>query len=201
MATINMELTEFTEITDRLKVLESENGQLRQDVGAARLVAGGDELTQQAFAAFRASLPIVCFALANLDPETIRGWPWVSLQDLAGIMEGLSVRTQNDLELALAMKEFAKEAAEIDHLRSLGRHKELEKRRRTEGAGGISVADLLEDQQKQMHEKFGGTPPMTAPQSPADAVRNLFEPAQGITVTGVTPKTEDDGDGDDGKDK
>jgi hypothetical protein len=61
------------------------------------------------------ALPVVQFAIGNLDPQTVRGWPWQALQRLG---EKMAELLPDQSEIGIALTSFARECADTDRFRA-----------------------------------------------------------------------------------
>ena len=80
------------------------------------------------------ALVVVDFAVANLDPETVRGWPHKDLEELSADMKNLPGASTLEKQVSVAFHEFARFAAQIEMRRAQNTHKELESQPRGGGA-------------------------------------------------------------------
>lgn len=61
---------------------------------------------------------ITSFAVAHLDPASIRDWPHEALRDVGELLRTLPGANQHELELAGEFSSFAKEAAKFETRRA-----------------------------------------------------------------------------------
>jgi len=62
----------------------------------------------------RSSIPVIQFAVANLAPETVRGWPRARLRQLGQLLGDMPSATQLDVELGLNLIAFAGEIEAVE---------------------------------------------------------------------------------------
>jgi hypothetical protein len=107
-ATLTMPLDEYETLRRAVQEAEKENAALRAQLEKVNLSA--DDAVPKLATALNAALPIVQFAIANLDPDTVRGWPYETLRTLADTLQtvpGISAQTR---EAWIEFKKFASEA-------------------------------------------------------------------------------------------
>ena len=123
--------TRITLAYHRFKAMETELEQLRAGAAAERTPTG--EAPGVALEALAAALPVIQFAVANLDPRTVRGWPAADLERLAELLEGA---LPEHSVLALALKTFAAECRELEAYRGERLVEALVTAARTDTAAG-----------------------------------------------------------------
>ena len=111
---------EYQDLLHRRQEAENEAARLREELKAARgdALALGNKLSGTLLITARASIEIVRFAVANLPPQTIKGWPTKALFTVA---DGLSALPEFDTEhrdLAIELKAFAREADALERERA-----------------------------------------------------------------------------------
>lgn len=74
------------------------------------LVADPTGQVPQLLETIRAAIPVVSFAVGNLHPDDVRGWPYLSLQKLANLLEKMPTLDAFESEYPLTWRIFAKEA-------------------------------------------------------------------------------------------
>lgn len=62
----------------------------------------------------RAALPVIQFAVGNLPPEAIRGWPFGQLLAFAKLFEKMPTLNAFEENLVLELKHFAAEASSVE---------------------------------------------------------------------------------------
>lgn len=108
MATVTLELAEYQKLADDKKESDARIAQLEKDVINAKL--GDPESELRAMAKIvRAALQVTRFAMANLSPEAIKGWPFADLEFLGKNVFYLPDCTVDDETLGTEMIAFAKE--------------------------------------------------------------------------------------------
>lgn len=63
------------------------------------------------------AMPVLRFAVANLPPEAVRGWPWRALAAFASYMSWLPAFSDDDRDLANEWIAFAGEAERLEAMR------------------------------------------------------------------------------------
>lgn len=115
-ATITIPLEEFDTIRNRVVELSKEATQLREELKKANLVDPTGRVPAL-IAAINGVLPIIRFAVGNLDPEIVRGWPHAALKSFAEAIQSLPAVEDGD-NLGAELKVFAREAAEWERYRA-----------------------------------------------------------------------------------
>lgn len=110
-ATVTVALASYQALMDELDRLRAE---LQYRMPAA---APTDDATGRAREALEHALGIVQFAVGNLDPRTVRGWPIADVTALSNHIEAALPNYPHADVLAITLREFAKEAAEVDRFR------------------------------------------------------------------------------------
>lgn len=123
--TVTMDLEMHDKMRERVRTLEQENAKLQVQLAAQQMVTGGGELAYQLAEGLRSSLKIVQFAQGNLDPETIRGWPYQELVKLAKAMKELPTSTPVEKEWATDAMHYANVAEVLENARRRGVQSEL----------------------------------------------------------------------------
>jgi hypothetical protein len=72
---------------------------------------------QAVLAALESALPIVQFAVGNVPPESVRGWPTASLAALADQIADLFPQDSDRQSMAIAFREVADHALQIEQYR------------------------------------------------------------------------------------
>jgi len=107
-ATLNLSMSDYTMLLNRVKEAEQEAAEARVALQAQRLEdPTGRVPALTTFA--RECLTIARFAVANLPPETIRGWPVEALRRMILGLKDLPDYTVNDRDMALDLLNFADE--------------------------------------------------------------------------------------------
>jgi hypothetical protein len=105
---------------DNFRALENDLARLRRENAALRRESSGHRVAPDeaiSSAAFAAALEIVRFAVANLEPRTVRGWPHHELAVVAELLPKALPAIEEVGVLANTLREFAREAADIDRER------------------------------------------------------------------------------------
>lgn len=111
-ATVNVSLASYQALLDELEKLRTELLAQRQQPSAPT-----DTDAAHARAALERALAIVQFAVGNLDPRTVRGWPVEDVTALANLIEAALPNYPHADVLAITLREFAGEAADVDRFR------------------------------------------------------------------------------------
>lgn len=115
-ATVNIPLSELDQLRDSLRVLQNRVVELEKQVVEAKMSdpAGTIRLLQEIV---DHALPVVQFAIANLEPSTVRGWPHESLREFAKKLVEMPNATTHTQELSREFEHFAKLAAGYEEFR------------------------------------------------------------------------------------
>lgn len=110
-ATLNLSMSDYTMLLNRVKEAEQEAAEARVALQAQRLEdPTGRVPALTSFA--RECLTIARFAVANLPPETIRGWPVEALRRMTLGLKDLPDYDVNDRDMAIDLLNFADECAQ-----------------------------------------------------------------------------------------
>lgn len=111
--TVTVKYSDYTKLREDLRETSSRILVLEQEVAAAKL---GDPagVTKQLHDAFHEAFKIVQFAVGNLPPETITGWPHEALVAVAKAIEiipGIDIHVR---EVPAELRHFARQAAALE---------------------------------------------------------------------------------------
>ncbi len=121
-ARVQVSFTTFDRMRTRLAEQEREINALKAQLLAATFEAAGPIVE----GALRAALPIVGFAVGNLHPLTVRGWPWHRLAELAGYCRHPALaHPLVEPELTLTWDDFALLARKWEDARARGEERAL----------------------------------------------------------------------------
>jgi len=112
-ATVTVLLRDWTHIEREFELLRK---QLRQATDNNAPVVPME--AQAVLAALESALPIVQFAVGNVPPESVRGWPTASLAALAEQIMTLFPDDADRQSLAITFREVAAHARDIDQYRA-----------------------------------------------------------------------------------
>lgn len=121
---IQIKYGDLKQIEERGAKLAAENAKLAAELTEAKL-GSSDSLCREYHAALLAAMPIVRFAVANMDPLSFAGWPHAQLTQVAtalGTLPGIDLDQQ---ETAGDLKLFASDCAKVERARADGTQKEL----------------------------------------------------------------------------
>lgn len=123
-AKLEMSLADFQQLQTRMQDLERKNVELQKLADDVRLEAGGSEAG--AFKdAFSLAMQIVRFAIANLDPLTVRGWPYETIREICLHLEARPAIDASARETVTDLRVFATECEKWERARRDGREQEL----------------------------------------------------------------------------
>lgn len=162
--TVTVPLSMYDKLREELKQLQGKNYELEKQVTAAKL--GDSDVAQQLHAAFHDAMKIVQFAVGNLDPATVAGWPHEALVAVAAAIEKIPGVDRHISELPEELRAFA------------GVAKGLEEYRRERDKNKVVVPATAED--------FG-------PKTPEAAAVHAAYVKQAAKVDEPSPVPHDDG--------
>lgn len=114
--TVNVKYSDYSKLREDLRTTQNKNYELEQKLAAAQL--GGDaSVATLLHAAFHDALTIVQFAVGNLDPSTIAGWPHEALVKIADAIEKIPGMDPHKAELPPELRHFAGIAAGLEAFR------------------------------------------------------------------------------------
>lgn len=135
-ATLNMTLADYEALKAARTKAEQDLADVQRQLEEARKAdPTGKLVALNAFA--RECLTLARFAVANLPPETIRGWPYAELMRIADTIHVLPDFSTNDRDMALDLMAFARDCEALElHRKSTAKpptkftSEEIEERRR-----------------------------------------------------------------------
>lgn len=118
--TVTVKLSDYDRLRDELREAQNKVYMLQTEVNAAKL---GDPTgpTKLLFDAFHETIKVVQFAVGNLDPQTIAGWPHKALVAIADAIETIPGVDQHVAEMPGELRSFARSAAGHEERRRLHR--------------------------------------------------------------------------------
>lgn len=124
-ATITISIEDYQKLKNRAAELELELGKTRAELDQARL-GPTDSDTRKLSEAFNHALEIVRFAVGNLHPLTVRGWPYLHLRALGEVSPDLPGVDPSFRDVARGdWRILTKEMEKWEKARAEGREKEL----------------------------------------------------------------------------
>jgi hypothetical protein len=155
---------------------EEELAKLKEENARLKLGTDTGSLASSLVCALRSSLKIIQWAQGNYDPETVIGWPFQDLRDVAAQVKLIPGVTPEEIEWADDAKQYAIMAEVVHRARRAGRQKELAQIPRglfTQGPTAYAkAADELLQQPPQDEaapekaQKSEQTEPLAAPAGP-----------------------------------
>lgn len=133
------DLHELTSARDRNELRVTE---LEAEIDRLKLEGVGDAAAELSMA-FNHAYEIVRFAVANLDPLAVRGWPHKDLLELGKLIPELAGVSPDIRECAPDLRDFARRAAEWEGARDAG--VEQEKHAAENAVKSVNIADLFGD--------------------------------------------------------
>ncbi len=122
-AQVTIKLSDLNSLRSKIDELELELSDARKHVDQARL-GGDDSHTRRLATAVNHAITIVSFAVATMDPLTVRGWPYEDLHGLGDILPDLAGVSDARKEIASGFRLFAKRAKEWELARDEGTEQE-----------------------------------------------------------------------------
>jgi len=116
--TVTVPLSTYDKLRDDLRTTQAKNYELEKKLAAAQL-SGGDssDVPQLLHEAFHDAIKIVQFAVGNLDPQTVAGWPHAAVMKIADAIEKIPGIDRHVSEMPIELREFAKLAAGFEMYR------------------------------------------------------------------------------------
>lgn len=121
---LHIKLGDLKQLEERIKELASENFRLSSELVEAKL-GPDDSVCREYRSAFLDAMPIVRFAIANMNPLSFPGWPHKELVAVAKMLADLPGIDLNQQETAGDLRLFARECATIEKAREEGTEQEL----------------------------------------------------------------------------
>lgn len=113
---VTISLGNLDALREQIKTAEDHAQDLERQLADAKL--GPDpEFAKHTIEAFRATLPLIQFAVGNLHPSAVRGWPHETLKRVAEFLKALPDADVNDHALAHEFVEVAKLAQGYEEFR------------------------------------------------------------------------------------
>jgi hypothetical protein len=130
---VQVKFSEYQKLREEVKTQQTRIYELEKQVSAAQLddVSG---TTKQLHEALHEALKIVQYAVGNLAPETVAGWPHQALINIADAIEKLPAMDAHIKEVPNDWREFAKLAAAFEAQRA--------ERRKTQVVTMATAADF-----------------------------------------------------------
>lgn len=122
MAQVTLTMDEYNELKTAKEQALEEVARLKANAFRAVLDSDATGTIKALNELARTQLQVIRFAMANLPPEDTRGWPMIALEGIAGKLELLPDRTDDDTSLSLELRAFAKEVRAADQAADLTRH-------------------------------------------------------------------------------
>lgn len=138
MAQIMLSREEYDTLMYDRRMAESRVAELEQKLEQVRLEDPSDRVPPLV-ACIRSALPIVQFALGNLDPTTVRGWPHEAVTAFAETIRSLPGADVTIHEMGLEFLNFARYAARVERDRAERDAKRIELARQPAAAVDAAV--------------------------------------------------------------
>lgn len=115
--TISLKLSEYDKLRDQVRALHGKNLELERDLAAAKLADNAGTLAR-VHAAFHDAIRVVQFAVGNLPPEAVAGWPHEALVKIADAIGQIPGIDRHISEVEPEFREFARVAASFEAWRA-----------------------------------------------------------------------------------
>lgn len=116
MGTVQLTLQEWQELVAKRQEAEERSLELQKKLDESA-VCDSDGNTKHLLKALNAAREVIRFAVANYPPEAVKGWPTEELKLFADLMETAPAATQDYREMAISLREFVRDAKEIEEFR------------------------------------------------------------------------------------
>jgi len=113
--TVSVKYSDYNKLREDLRTTQNENYELKTKLAAAQL--GDDAVAKLLFDGFHDAIKIVQFAVGNLDPATVSGWPHEALVKIADAIEKIPGIDQHVAELPPELRAFADIAKGLEAFR------------------------------------------------------------------------------------
>jgi hypothetical protein len=113
MAEVTMSLIEYQELQSQRDEARDRCAQLEKRIHEVEMTDPSDRIPPLV-ECVQAALPIVKFAVGNMAPETVRGWPYAELQAFAERLETMPGADTRIREYALEFRNFILEAKTVE---------------------------------------------------------------------------------------
>jgi hypothetical protein len=107
---LTIKLSAYDKLREDARTMQTANYELEKQLKEARL-ADPSGLTQQLNVAFHEAIKVVQFAVANLPPESVAGWPHEALAQVADAIAKTPTMDAHVMEVVPELRAFAKTAA------------------------------------------------------------------------------------------
>lgn len=118
---IQMTMEEWSTHQEERRSLEKQLMETNTKLAAAE-AADPSGKVQHLVSCVAAAREVVRFAIAHLAPETVRGWPHEQLTLFANLLESSPGATTDYKEMAIDLRDFARQAARLEEARRSGRY-------------------------------------------------------------------------------
>lgn len=112
---ISISLADFDKLRNEVKETQTKNYELEKQLAAAKL--GDDATAKTLFEGFHEALTVVQFAVGNLDPSTVSGWPHEAVTKIADAIEKIPGMDPHKAELPPELRYFAGVAKGLEDYR------------------------------------------------------------------------------------
>jgi len=109
MASVTLTGVEYDELKNARRDAENQVADLRHQLAAAKLISGDPFIIAALTEITRKALDVVRFAVGNLPPETVVGWPSPALREIAVRLPMLPNYSPDDAEVAGELIGFAQD--------------------------------------------------------------------------------------------
>lgn len=125
MGTTTMDLSEYNAMLNRQREADEEIAKLRQQINDLKARPPSDA-TRPLAMLVAALKPVADFAVANLDPEFIRDWPWEALERAGQLVAEVGGDGVRDEERAQVWANHVYRVQKYEEERKLRRRAELD---------------------------------------------------------------------------
>jgi hypothetical protein len=121
---LHIKLGDLKALEEKISALSKDNARLQGELVEAKL-GTSDSLCREYHKAFLDAMPVVRFAVGNMDPMSFRGWPHRSLTSIAAALSSLPGVDADQQETAGDLKIFASDCAMWEGYRAQGIEQEM----------------------------------------------------------------------------
>jgi hypothetical protein len=113
--TVSVKYSDYNKLREDLRATQTENYELKTKLAAAQL--GDATVAKSLFDAFHSAIKVVQFAVGNLEPSTVAGWPHSALVAIADAIEKIPGIDPHVAEMPSELRYFAGLAASLEEMR------------------------------------------------------------------------------------
>lgn len=118
-AVLNIPLSEYMELQERIATKDKEIDALQAALKTAQL-ADPENRIKAVYEALLTAIPLVGFAVSELPPESVRGWPYIKLAEFGHLLQQVPGMEARFKEQGHDFVMFAREVKPFEEARARG---------------------------------------------------------------------------------